>query len=69
MELAVRFNVVPIQSGLLLPVVGAAGVWNIVTETVPAGLVVHPGTVTVTEYVPDPSVVILPIVGFCVVDV
>ena len=62
--LAVRDKVFPEHTGLLLPGVGAAGVWLIVTETVPAGPV-HPSTVAVTEYVPDAAVVTLATVGFC----
>ena len=46
--LAVKFNVDPAQTGVLLPAVGAAGIGFITTAVVPAGLV-QPPAVTVTE--------------------
>jgi hypothetical protein len=46
--LAVRFNVDPAHTGLLLPAVGAVGTGFTVTDTVPAALG-HPPTVTTTE--------------------
>ena len=46
--LAVKFRAVPVQTGLLLPATGVAGVELMVAATVPAGLV-HPLTVTITE--------------------
>jgi len=48
MKLAVRFNVCPTHSGLLLPAVGAAGTSVTVTVTVPARLG-QPSTVAMTE--------------------
>jgi hypothetical protein len=66
--LEVRFNVWPVQTGLLLPSTGVAGAEFIVTVTVPAGLV-HPLTVTVTEYVPAFARVTFGMEGFCEVDV
>ena len=60
----VKLNVEPAQIGLLLPAVGVPGVGFTVTTTVPIGLV-HPLTVTVTEYVPDAATVTFEIVGFC----
>jgi hypothetical protein len=66
MVLAVKFNVEPAQTGLLLPAVGATGIGLTTTVTVPAGLVAQPGTVAVTEYVPASATTTLPIVGFCV---
>jgi hypothetical protein len=57
-------SVDPAQTGLLLEVVGAAGVVLTVTATVPARLV-QPPTVTVTEYVPLAAAVTAAIVGFC----
>ena len=47
----VKFNVAPIQIGELLPAVGVAGIGFTITTVVATGLV-HPATVTVTEYVP-----------------
>ena len=46
--LAVRFKVVPAQTGLLLPAVGATGAGSITTDVVPTALV-HPETVSVNE--------------------
>ena len=66
--LAVRFRVVPSQTGPLLPAVGAAGKRFIVTEVVPATFV-HPLTVAVTEYVPAADGVVTAMKGFCEVDV
>ena len=63
----VRFNVEPEHSGLLLPGVGVAGIGFTVTVTVP-GRLVHPPTVTVTEYVPEAATVALVIEGFCRVE-
>lgn len=65
--LDVRFNVVPSQIGLLLLAAGAAGIGLTVTAVVPAVLV-HPLTVTVTEYVPDAATVVAAIEGFCVAE-
>lgn len=67
-EVAVRFNVVPVQTGLLLPVVGGkeGGVFTI-TVTVPAAPV-QPFTVAVTEYVPAAKRVTPAILGFCIAD-
>ena len=48
---------------------GAAGVSYTVTEVVPAAVGGRPGTVAVTEYVPEPAVLTLPIEGFCKVEV
>ena len=67
-ELAVRFKVAPIQSGALLPAVGASGVALTVTVVDPAKLP-QPLVDTVTEYVPDPAVVMAASVGFCKVEV
>lgn len=60
--------VFPVQTGLLLPAVGVAGIGFTVTAVVPATLV-HPAKVAVTEYVPLAAVVAPVMVGFCVVDV
>jgi hypothetical protein len=60
----VKFNVLPAQIGLLLDAVGVAGMGFTVTLTVPAALV-HPATVTVSEYVPDIATVADGRVGFC----
>ena len=65
--LAVRFNVLPKQSGLLLLAVGAAGIGFTTTVTVP-DTPVHPATVAVTEYVPEAATVAAAIVGFCKVE-
>ena len=65
--LVVRFNVDPTQIGLLLDGDGVAGTGLTVTEVVPAGLV-HPFTVTVTEYVPLAATVAFAIEGFCNVE-
>jgi hypothetical protein len=48
MVLAVRLNVDPTQTVLLLPAVGAEGVWVIETEVVATGLI-HPEAVAETE--------------------
>lgn len=64
MALAVRFNFVPVQTGLLLPAVGADGGGFTTTAVVPAGPV-HPLTVTVTEYVPASASTALAMEGFC----
>ena len=53
---AKRFNVDPAHTGPLLVAVGAEGIAFTVAATVPAVLV-HPETVTVTEYVPVAAVV------------
>src|SRR6478672_13433534 len=63
-----RFNAAPAQIGPLLVGAGVAGIALTRAFTVPAGLV-HPFTVTVTEYVPDAAVVEEAIVGFCSEDV
>ena len=62
--LAVKLIGVPVQTGLLLPAVGAAGVGLTTTTVVPAGLVAQPGTVTVTEYVPASATTTPAIEGF-----
>jgi hypothetical protein len=54
--LAVRFKVDPTQTGLLLDAVGVAGA-EFTVAVVVAGALVHPATVTVTEYVPVAAVV------------
>jgi len=64
---AVRFNVEPAHTGLLLPAVGAAGVAFTVTETV--DVLIHPDTFTVTVYVPDIAVVALVRIGSSRVEV
>ena len=61
--LAVKLNVCPEHTVLLLPAIGAAGVAFIVTLVVPA-VPVHPFSVAVTEYVPVAARVTLTIVGF-----
>jgi hypothetical protein len=66
--LAVKLKVLPEQTGVLLPPVGADGIEFTVTEVVPTGPT-QPATVAVTEYVPDATVVADPIVGFCEVEV
>ena len=63
----VNVIVLPVQTGLLLPAVGVAGIGFTVTAVVPATLV-QPATVAVTEYVPLAAVVAPLIVGFCVVE-
>ena len=63
--LAVKLRSFPAQIGLLLDAVGAAGVWLMVTLTVPVELAPQPGTVAIIEYVPEAAVVTLLIVGFC----
>ena len=62
--LAVKFNVLPAQIGELLPAVGAPGVGLTVTVTVPVALL-HPLTVTVSEYVPPAASATLVMEGFC----
>ena len=59
---AVRFSDDPAQIGLLLPAAGAVGVVLIVGVVVPAALV-HPPTVTVTEYVPAAADVMFDMLG------
>jgi hypothetical protein len=54
--------------GELLLRVRVGGIGLTVTFTIPAGLV-QPSTVCVTEYVPLPARVMLPIVGFCTAEV
>lgn len=63
--LAVRLKLPPTQAGELLEAAGADGVWLIVTAMVAVALIAHPGTVADTEYVPEASVVTLPMVGSC----
>lgn len=63
--LALKLRSFPTQTGELLLAVGAIGVWFTATVTVPDELVGHPGTVTVTEYVPAAEVLTLASVGFC----
>lgn len=65
---AVRLNVFPTHTGVLLDAVGAVGVTLTVTENVPA-LLLQPVTVATTEYVPDAAVLTLDMVGFCKVEV
>ena len=62
--LAVKLKVEPEQIELLLPAVGARGVWLIVTEVVASGPK-QLFTVTLTVYDPAASVVTLGIIGFC----
>lgn len=62
-----RFSVCPAQSGLLLEAEGAAGMELITTTTKRTGLL-HPPTVTVTEYVPEFTSVVLGMEGFCKVE-
>jgi len=70
MVLAVKLKSPPRHTGELLPAVGAEGVWLMVTETVPAGVLTHPfAPIAVTEYVPDAEVVTPEMVGFCKVEV
>ena len=54
--------VAPVQTGELLPAVGAAGIGFTTTTVVPA-ILVHPATVTVTLQVPDAKTVALARVG------
>ncbi len=49
MVLAVKLNVLPKQTGELLPATGAEGVWKIVTLVVPGALGGHPPTTALTE--------------------
>ena len=65
---AVKLSVDPAQIGELLDAVGAAGVEFTTTVVVPAALV-HPATVTVTEYVPAIASVAPGRVGFCSAEV
>ena len=65
---AVRFNVVPAQTGPLLPAVGAAGMALTVAVVVPP-VEVQPLTVASTLYNPLAAVVALLIAGFCALDV
>jgi hypothetical protein len=64
----VKFKFCPAHNGELLPAVGATGIGLTTTATVPTALV-HPEVVAVTEYVPAPALVILPILGFWLVEV
>ena len=48
-EVAVKLRVLPEQIVLLLPTVGAVGVWFTVTDAVLAVVLVHPLVVAVTE--------------------
>ena len=66
---AVRFIVLPVHTGLLLPAAGESGVWFTVTVVVLAAVPVHPFTVIFTLYVPAFTAVALGILGFCVPDV
>lgn len=59
--------VCPMQTGLLLLMVGATGVALMTTEVVAVGEV-QPLTVTVTVYIPLAAVVTLGILGFCRVE-
>ena len=68
MLLAVKFKVVPVHRGPLLPAVGAAGIGFTVTVVVPAGPV-QPATVAETEYTPAPARVIPAMDGFCMAEV
>lgn len=68
MFVAERLIVPPAQTGELLAAVGVAGARLTTTEVVPATLV-HPLTVTVTEYVPAINAVAFGMVGFCKGDV
>ena len=61
-------SVDPAHTGVLLDAAGAVGVAFTITATVPAALV-HPATVTVSEYVPAIAAVALARVGFCNDDV
>ena len=63
-----RFKEAPAHTGPLLVGAGVAGMEFTKTSTVPAALV-HPFTVTVTEYVPVAAVVAEGMVGFCTDDV
>ncbi|MBI3509154.1 MAG: hypothetical protein HY064_00710, partial [Bacteroidetes bacterium] len=63
-KLDVRFKVDPAQIGELLDAVGGDGTGFTVT-TVVALLLVHPATVTFTEYVPLAATVAPAIEGFC----
>lgn len=58
----VKLSVCPLQIGLLLPTVGAAGVGLITTVVVLCGLV-HPPIEIVSEYVPEAATVTPLIVG------
>ena len=62
-----RFNVLPVQIGLLLEGEGAAGIGFTNTEVVPNTLG-QPATVAVTEYVPLAATVAPTMEGFCVDD-
>ena len=63
--LAVKFNVVPSQIGLLLPAVGVAGIAFTVTTVVEGEELLQPVAVAFTEYVPDAAGVAFGIEGFC----
>jgi hypothetical protein len=64
MNVAVRLNVWPVQSGELYARAGDDGIPKTFTLTVP-GALVHPPAVEVTEYMPVASVDAAVIVGFC----
>jgi hypothetical protein len=67
MLLAVRFNAEPVQTGLLLPAVGAEGGELTTTTVVPAALR-QPETVAVTEYVPASAKTEVAMEGFWFAD-
>jgi hypothetical protein len=62
---AFSVNVLPLQMGLLLVMVGVAGVAFTVTSTVAAGDV-QPASLTLTLYVPAAKTVAFDMLGFCV---
>ena len=59
-----KLSVDPAQIGPLLDALGVLGIAFTTAVVLPAALV-HPFTVTVTEYTPDAAVVALDILGFC----
>ena len=61
--MAKRFNVFPVQIGLLLEADGAVGI-GLMTTVVVAAALGHPATVTVTEYVPASGNVVTAMEGF-----
>ena len=69
MVVAVKLNVVPRQTGVLLPAVGAEGVGLMTTVVVPGELGGHPPTTAETEYVPLARVLTPAMLGFCSVEV
>ena len=64
----VKLKLLPIQTGLLLEIIGVSGIGTTVTFVV-AGILEQPFRVTDREYVPALTAVALLITGFWSVDV